>query len=200
MRWKLDKKKAAAAAGLTLAVLALGTGLFWYMGRSDRSGADIVQAETQEESESPVRVAEIETKAIVEKTKSPKETKSVSEESVTGTEQLEAELEEIVQTEAPVIKTAETAAVKIRTPEEATPPAETPTSENVAVPVENPNENGECQPEHTEAMEEQPQGGETNSAGAVYVPGFGYIEPSGTVEGENSYTDGDWDKIIGTME
>lgn len=54
-------------------------------------------------------------------------------------------------------------------------------SEDSTVPVENPDANGACQPEHTEPAAEQPQGGDTNSSDAVYVPGFGYVEPSGAV-------------------
>ena len=59
---------------------------------------------------------------------------------------------------------------------------------------------GSCQPEHTKPQENQPQGGDTNPAGAVYVPGFGYIENSGPNEQGTSHTDGDWNKQIGTMQ
>ena len=52
----------------------------------------------------------------------------------------------------------------------------------------------------TQPQEDQPQGGDTNPAGAVYVPGFGYIESSGPNEQGTSHTDGDWDRQIGTMQ
>jgi len=50
--------------------------------------------------------------------------------------------------------------------------------------------------EPTKEAETTPNGGDTNSKGEVYVPGFGWIVPS-TAEGKQSGSDGDWDKIIG---
>jgi len=41
-----------------------------------------------------------------------------------------------------------------------------------------------------------PQGGSTNEKGEVYVSGFGWIAPS-TPQGQQSGSDGDWDKQIG---
>lgn len=46
---------------------------------------------------------------------------------------------------------------------------------------------------------EQPQGGSTNEAGQVYVPGFGYIDDPGQAQGGVADSDGDWDKQIGDM-
>ena len=46
-----------------------------------------------------------------------------------------------------------------------------------------------------------PADGSTNSEGQVYVPGFGWITPSGQPNvGEVSHGEGDWDKMVGTMD
>lgn len=50
-----------------------------------------------------------------------------------------------------------------------------------------------------EPTKDKPAGGETNSKGETYVPGFGWVKDSGPNVGEKSYSDGDWDKQIGNM-
>lgn len=47
---------------------------------------------------------------------------------------------------------------------------------------------------------EEPKAGEQNNSGEVYVPGFGWVEDSGDNKGEQSISDGDWDKQVGTMD
>ena len=83
------------------------------------------------------------------------------------------------------------------TPEQSAPPASTepqgqvskpsdgkPKSPSEAVPPSSPPlaEPGKNPAPKTEPKQEQPQGGEKRSDGAVYVPGFGWVE----YEGENS--------------
>lgn len=50
--------------------------------------------------------------------------------------------------------------------------------------------------ESTKPKETTPQGGDTNSKGEVYVPGFGWIVPS-TAEGEKSVGEGSLDVMVG---
>jgi len=53
--------------------------------------------------------------------------------------------------------------------------------------------------ETTKTKEDKPTGGETNSKGEVYVPGFGWVKNSGSNEEIKSQSDGDWNKQIGDM-
>ena len=53
--------------------------------------------------------------------------------------------------------------------------------------------------EPTKPKEDKPTGGETNSKGEVYVPGFGWVKNSGSNEEIKSQSDGDWNKQIGDM-
>ncbi|MCL2189149.1 MAG: hypothetical protein FWC16_09545 [Defluviitaleaceae bacterium] len=53
------------------------------------------------------------------------------------------------------------------------------------------------QPAPTTPPNNTPQGGGNN--GAVYVPGFGWVQSSGQNQGGQSGSDGDWDKQIGNM-
>lgn len=94
----------------------------------------------------------------------------------------------------------------VNSPDEATPPPNPPADDKNTASVENPDGNGNCRPEHTKPgqgetkKEESPSKGESTknnepskkddsskgeppSEGAIYVPGFGWIE----YEGENSY-------------
>ncbi len=95
---------------------------------------------------------------------------------------------------------------RVNSPDEATPPPNPPADDKNTAPVENPDGDGNCQPEHTKPeqeetkKEESPSKGESAgsnepskkddssrgeppSEGAIYVPGFGWVE----YEGENSY-------------
>ena len=49
MGWKFDKKKAAAITGLTVAVLGLGTGLFWYTGQNRNPSTGTIQQAQENE-------------------------------------------------------------------------------------------------------------------------------------------------------
>ncbi|WP_055666313.1 DUF6550 family protein [Desnuesiella massiliensis] len=53
--------------------------------------------------------------------------------------------------------------------------------------------------EPTKPKEGKPTGGETNSKGEVYVPGFGWVKNSGSNQEIKSQSDGDWNKQIGNM-
>ena len=47
---------------------------------------------------------------------------------------------------------------------------------------------------------DEPQGGDTNSKGETYLPGFGWIENSGENQGTVVDGDGDINKQVGTMD
>lgn len=99
----------------------------------------------------------------------------------------------------------------LKSPSEATPPPTPPTDDKDTAPVENPDKDGNCKPEHknpekeeTKKEESSEEGkppkkeekpskeessqkddpkGEPPSEGAIYVPGFGWVE----YEGPNSH-------------
>lgn len=201
MDWDFYKKKRMVAAGLCTAVVLLAGGVFFLLGGSGGTTTAASGAAETTEYESTVMVPEITTemtlaaanKVTPDTEEEPSETGPEAVKDETG----ETEPESIPQQTTPVVtRPAETEAARVRNPEEATPPA----SEVAAVPVENPDENGACQPEQGQPTAEQPQGGDTNSDGMVYFPGFGYVENSGSVAGETIDTDGDWDKQLGTMD
>lgn len=201
MNLEQNGKKKIVIGVLAVGVIALAGGLYSYMGKMNNNVPAVQETVAETETEAAVTV-----KQIAAETTTARTEPETMEADVTNAETQEqvAEPETIPET-TPAPAETTTAAVsrteaRPRTPEQATAPAAPPTDPASVVPVENPDPNGECQPEHTEPAAEQPQGGDTNSSGAVYVPGFGYVEPSGSVEGSTSYTDGDWDKQIGTMD
>lgn len=182
MKNEYNKKKRITIIALSALAVCLAAGLFWYMGTLGNTQPPAAQTESQPEPEPSVTVPEIKP----ESTKQP----TVAEQGTTKPDTSEPET-----TSAPKTGNSQTGTVtgdvqakpsegKPKSPAEATPPAEPPKeSAESSAPVENPDASGQCQPEHTSQPEpEQPQGGETRSDGAVYVPGFGWVP----YEGENS--------------
>lgn len=168
MNQEYNKKKKVTIIALSLAAICLAGGLFYYMGTLDNAKPPVSQTESQPSSEVQVIVPEIKPEGTVS-TDSP--TSSTDEpEATEGTPTVTDDVQEKPSADKP------------KSPTEATPPTEAP-AETDKAPVENPDTSGTCQPEHTPQPDtNQPQGGDTNSSGAVYVPGFGWIEN----EGENS--------------
>ncbi|RRJ67244.1 hypothetical protein EHV15_33195 [Paenibacillus oralis] len=87
---------------------------------------------------------------------------------------------------------------------EATPkPTESPKPEpketNKPQSTTSPPKNEKKETKPSEPKEE-PKAGEQGNSGKVYVPGFGWVEDSGDNKGEQSSSDGDWDKQVGTMD
>ena len=83
-------------------------------------------------------------------------------------------------------------------PEEATP-EDVAAHEALDPALKNPDVKPNITPAPVQTARPQnnePQDGSTNAKGEVYVPGFGWIMPS-TPQGQQSSSDGDWDKIIG---
>ena len=208
MKNEYNKKKRITITVLSVVAVCLAGGLFWYMGTMGNTQPPAVQTESQPEPEPIITVQRIkpetvETPGIAAETTAEPEPTTVPETSVMPETAKEPE-QESTSAAATVINNVKTkpSEGKIKNPDEAMPPAEPPKEESTsAAPVENPDVDGQCQPEHTPQQEtDQPQGGETNSSGAVYVPGFGYVENSGPVKGETVDSGGDWNKQIGTMQ
>lgn len=49
-------------------------------------------------------------------------------------------------------------------------------------------------------QQNEPNAGDKNSSGKVFVPGFGWVEQGGPSQGSKSESDGDWNKQVGTMD
>ena len=200
-----NKKRITIIILLVLAV-CLAAGLVWYVGTMGKAELPLVEPEVPE-TETTVTVPKIDTTETMEPEKEPESEQEQGREPAAETGQTENQPE----TEEPSTEETsgeETATVpaetrtdgKLQSPKDAVPPTAPPAETESTAALENPDGDGNCQPEHTQPQEEQPQGGDTNPAGAVYVPGFGYIESSGPNEQGISHTDGDWNKQIGTMQ
>ena len=173
MKNEYNKKKRITIITLSALTVCLAVGLFWYMGTLGNTQPPAAQTESQPEPEPSVTVPEIK----------PESTTAPSTSTPGTTSEPEKESSSAAGTVAGDVQ-AKPSEGKPKSPAEATPPAEPPkgTPESSA-PVESPDASGQCQPEHTPQPEpDQPQGGETRSDGAVYVPGFGWVP----YEGENS--------------
>lgn len=203
MKNEYNKKKRIAIVALSAAVVCLAGGLYWYAGTMGNVQTPTALAESRPEPETSIVAPEIKPEGTKEPATAATETTAADETEETKEPATSAALE--LETNASPTAVMEQAAPKPsagkpKTPEEATPPAEPP-KEDSGIPAENPDENGQFQPEHKPQPETgQPQGVETNAAGEVYVPGFGYVKDSGPNVQEDSYTDGDWNKQIGTMQ
>lgn len=205
MNKNYKNKKRITVIILSVLALCLAAGLVWYVGTMGRAELPLVEPEVPE-TETAVTVQEIDTTVNLEPEEEPEleqGTEAETEPRETKPETEEPTTEETGGEETATVP-AETKPVrtdgKPRSPKDAVPPTAPPAETESAAAVENPDGEGNCQPEHTQPQENQPQGGDTNPAGAVHVPGFGYIESSGPNEQGTSHTDGDWNKQIGTMQ
>lgn len=209
MKNDYNKKKRITIITLSALAVCLAVGLFWHMGTMGNTQPPVAQTESQPEPEQSVTVPEIKPETMRESSTAATET--TREPEATTAPEVSMPSETIGESDPEPTSAADTvihdvktkpSAGKTKPPDEAAPPAEPPKEESAsAVPVENPDADGQCQPEHTPQPEDgHPRGGETNSNGAVYVPGFGYIENSGPVKGETVDSGGDWNKQIGTMQ
>ena len=198
MNKNYKSKKRIVIIILSALAVCLAAGLVWHVGTMGRAELPLVEPEVPE-TETTVTVPEIDTTVNLEPGKEPEPeqgTEPEAEPEETQPETEEPATEETGREETQPVRTDG----KLQSPKDAVPPTAPPAETESAAEVENPDGDGNCQPEHTQPQENQPQGGDTNPAGAVYVPGFGYIESSGPNEQETSHTDGDWNKQIGTMQ
>ena len=209
MNKNYKNKKRVTIIILSVLAVCLFAGLVWYVGTMGKAELPLVEPEAME-PETTVTVPEIDTTETMEPEKEPESGPEQGREPAAETGQTETQPEteepstEETSGEGTATVPAETQPVrtdgKPQSPKDAVPPAAPPAETESTAAVENPDGDGSCQPEHTKPQENQPQGGDTNPAGAVYVPGFGYIESSGPNEQGTSHTDGDWNKQIGTMQ
>lgn len=209
MNKNYKNKKRVTIIILSVLAVCLFAGLVWYVGTMGKAELPLVEPEAME-PETTVTVPEIDTTETMEPEKEPESGPEQGREPAAETGQTETQPEteepstEETSREETATVPAETQPVrtdgKPQSPKDAVPPAAPPAETDGTAAVENPDGDGSCQPEHTKPQENQPQGGDTNPAGAVYVPGFGYIESSGPNEQGTSHTDGDWNKQIGTMQ
>lgn len=209
MNKNYKNKKRVTIIILSVLAVCLFAGLVWYVGTMGKATLPLVEPEAPG-TETTVTVPEIDTTGTVEPEKEPESEPEQGREPAAETGQTETQPEteepstEETSGEGTATVPAETQPVrtdgKPQSPKDAVPPAAPPAETESTAAVENPDGDGSCQPEHTKPQENQPQGGDTNPAGAVYVPGFGYIENSGPNEQGTSHTDGDWNKQIGTMQ
>ena len=209
MNKNYKNKKRVTIIILSVLAVCLFAGLVWYVGTMGKAELPLVEPEAME-PETTVTVPEIDTTETMEPEKEPESGPEQGREPAAETGQTETQPEteepstEETSGEGTATVPAETQPVrtdgKPQSPKDAVPPTAPPAETDGTAAVENPDGDGSCQPEHTKPQDNQPQGGDTNPAGAVYVPGFGYIESSGPNEQGTSHTDGDWNKQIGTMQ
>lgn len=202
MNKNYKNKKRVTIVILSVLAVCLFASLVWYVGTMGKATLPLVEPEAPE-TETTVTVPKIDTTETMEPEKEPESEQEQGREPAAETGQTEMQpeteepsTEETSREETQPVRTDG----KLQSPKDAVPPTAPPAETDGSAAVENLDGDGSCQPEHTKPQENQPQGGDTNPAGAVYVPGFGYIESSGPNEQGTSHTDGDWNKQIGTMQ
>lgn len=179
MKKDYNSKKKVTIAALSAVALCLAGGLFYYVGTLDNTTPPI-SAESTPPAQTEVVVPEI----TPESTDTPET--STAPESTPAEETTEAG--STTPTNGGEVEKPSDG--KPKSPAQATPPAEKPKDTTSVAHVENPDKNGQCQPEHKPKPEpDQPQGGEKEN-GKIYVPGFGWIEDEG---GGSNVIDGDFD-------
>ena len=162
MKKDYTTKKKAVIAALSLVAVCLAGGLFYYIGTMGGQSQETPVANT----------APVETQIVVPE---------ITPEATPKPAQTDSRISDVETSENPVEPSQGTALPadsgtqgqeqskpsdgKPKSPAEATPPPKLPT--------ENSN---------NQSGQSQPQGGEKRTDGAVYVPGFGWVE----YEGENS--------------
>lgn len=198
MNRNYKEKKRVVIMVLSILAVCLAAVLIWYTGTMGKTEPPVMEPEMSETEPIPT-VPRIDTGSIMQ-TEKESGSEQVTEE--TGEEAGASPAQESSEEEVPEL--SEDLPVREdgnpRTPKEAVPPSETPAEDEPVAEVEDPDGDGNCQPEHMPPEEDLPKGGEVSPEGAVYVPGFGYVESSGSNEQGISSTDGDWNRQIGTMQ
>lgn len=161
MKKEYTTKKKAVIAALSLVAVCLAGGLFYYIGTMGGQ-PQVTPVESTAPVETQVVVPEIKPEATPE-------TDSGTSEAVPS----EPPAEPLQEPSAPASSDTQDTTQskpsdgKPKSPTEATPPSKPPAETNQG------SENS------SNSKQEQPQGGEKRSDGAVYVPGFGWVEDSG---------------------
>ena len=167
MKKDYSTKKKAAIGALSIVAVCLAGGLFYYTGTMGGQ-----PQETPVESTAPV-----ESQVVVPE---------IKPEATPKTTQTESNTSETDPSETPAEPSQETAApAGTETPAQSKPSDGKPKSPTEATPPSDPpGETKQSSENSANSTQEQtqPQGGEKRSDGAIYVPGFGWVE----YEGENS--------------
>lgn len=152
-----ERNKKLVIVALGMVVMALGVGLIAYLGSKNPQSLATQMEEELEEQEVVVTIPPIEEIIIDPSTELIKEEDDIEERE----EVVEEVVKESVEVEPPKNK------------EEAIPP-----TDNTPPEV---NENGEEEQKVIEPskQEDTPTSGSINSEGAIYIPGFGYVENEG---------------------
>lgn len=210
MKKDYSTKKKMTIAALSIVAVCLAGGLIYYTSTMGVQPQEI-PAESTDPVETQVVVPEINTGTTAEDTKDDESvivspSKKIEEEQPDVKNEISAAPS---ANETQSQKNKKPSDGKPKSPKEVTPPAESP--DEATTPTESPIEKetsastektdkaGQSSTEKTSQADTKQDSG-TSSSNSVYVPGFGNIEPSGSVEGSTSYTDGDWDKQIGEMK
>lgn len=211
MKKDYSTKKKMTIAALSIVAVCLARGLFYYTGTMGGQAQEI-PAESTAPVETQVVVPEINTGTTAKDTKDDDESVIVSPSKKIEEEQPDVKNEISAApsaNETQSQKNKKPSDGKPKSPKDVTPPAESPDEattltespieKETSVLAENTDKSGQSSKEKTSQADTKQDSG-TSSSNSVYVPGFGNIEPSGSVEGSTSYTGGDWDKQIGEMK
>lgn len=182
-KWNEKTKHRVAAGGLTILGLGLIIGISIQLERPASKPAETAAAIETEESI-----------AIIPETTVPETIKETTTEAVTEASSTESESQSQETVKQETQPTKKQSAPKPAAVQEIQPDVTKPAlQEDIADPTQKPDgtavESAPVPIEHAEVVTptEDPgqfQGGETNSSGQVYFPGFGWHTPSG---GEGSY-------------
>lgn len=180
-KWNEKTKHRAVAGGLTILGLGLIFGISMQLERPASKPAETAAVIETEESI-----------AIIPETMVPETIKETTMEAATEAPSTEIESQETVAQETQAAKkqsVAKPAAVQEIQPDVTKPVPQADINDPTQKPDGTAVESAPVPVEHEEVVTPtedsgQPQGGETNSEGQVYVPGFGWHTPSG---GEGSY-------------
>ena len=188
MKKDYNTKKKATIIALSLTAVCVAAGLFYYVGTLGNNEPPTMPDESQPTTESQIVVPEIKPGG--------------TQESNTGSESTPpptTESSKPVSSETLNDAQGKPSDGKPKTPEQAVPPTKKPTEADKA-PVENPDNNSQCQPEQKPKPEQdQPQGGDTKKDGSIYVPGFGWIEDSGEENTTTTAPNAGTGKPVGEM-
>lgn len=202
MKKEYEKKKKTAIALLAVVTVCLAAGLFVLLRHmGEQETVPPVTEEMQGEAEPEVSdVSQPDAKTLKQDGEATEPVESAQPESTAPEEILSEESGE-GDPEGTVPDTRENR--QDRVPEK--PQDDVQDRVEPEKPKEPDETDNPSQPPQYEAEEitlptpQPPAGGDTNEAGKVYVPGFGYVDPPGGVVQEEAGSDGDWDKQIGDM-
>ncbi len=172
-----NKKKQITIIILTVLTLCLAGGLFWYMDAVKKQREVPAMQDVVQEPEDEVTVPEID-----QEEPGMEETEADSTEEQPEKSETESVTEETEENEEPAGETdvqKEDSGDRAKSPSEAVPPSDPPVNPEEPVAVQNPDENGICQPDPAPQPEAgAPANGEKRD-GKIYIDGFGWIEDQG---------------------